>query len=213
MNGITQSYVFKASNSDPDTLSHDEAIADVDRELWIAAPKKEIASLEDHGTWTEVEVAEATSRILPCRWVFRPKGTPNGNLKSHKARMEVRVDLEQGVFQTFAPVVAWNKVRLLLVLSLMLDWYTCSIDFSRAFVQAALEKSVWLHIPCGFQSERTGKTIIKLNKSIYGLSVAPKLCKAFKEDGFIVSKFDPCLLFKIIRQLLSASVLSFSSFG
>jgi hypothetical protein len=88
-----------------------------------------------------------------------------------------------------------------LVLSLVLDWYTCSIDFSSAFVQATLEKSVWLHVPRGFQSERTGKTILRLNKSIYGLSVAPKLWyehlfKALKEDGFVVSKFDSCLLFK-----------------
>ena len=33
MNYITQSYAFKASNSDPNTLSYDEAMADVNREL------------------------------------------------------------------------------------------------------------------------------------------------------------------------------------
>ena len=122
MNGITQSYAFKASNSDPDTLSYDEAMADVDRKLWIAAAKKEMASLEDNGTWTEVELAEATSRILPRQWVFQCKRTPDGNVKSHKARMVARKDLEQGVFQTFAPAVAWSTVRLFLVLSLVLDW-------------------------------------------------------------------------------------------
>jgi hypothetical protein len=201
MNGITQSYAFKASSSDPDTLSYEEAMTDVDRELWIEAAKKEIKSLEDHGTWTEVDASESTTRILPSQWVFRRKRTPDGNVKSYKARTVARGDLEQGVFQTFAPVVAWSTVRLFLVLSLVLDWYTCSIDFSSAFVQASLEKSVWLHIPCGFQSNREGKTILKLNKSIYGLSVAPKLWyehlfKALKEVGFIVSKFDPCLLFK-----------------
>ena len=90
--------------------------------------------------------------------------------------MVARVDLEQGVFQTFAPVVAWSTVRLFLVLSLVLDWYTCSIDFSSAIVQATFEKSVWLHVPHAFQSERDGKTILRLNKSIYGLLlVAPKL--------------------------------------
>ena len=200
-NGITQPFAFKASNSDPDTLSYEDAMTDVDRELWIEAAKKEIKSLQDHGTWTEVDLSEATSKILPCQWVFRRKRTPDGNVKSHKARMVARGDLEQGVFQTFAPVVAWSTVRLFLVLSLVLDWYTCSIDFSSAFVQATLEKSVWLHVPRGFQSERDGKTILRLNKSIYGLSVAPKLWyehlfKALKEDGFVVSKFDPCLLFK-----------------
>ena len=115
--------------------------------------------------------------------------------------MVARGDLEQGIFETSAPVVAWSTGRLFSVLSLMLDWYTCSIDFSGAFIQAALEKSVWLHVPCGFQSERTGKTILKLNKRIYGLSVTPKvlyehLFKALKEDGFIVSNFYPCFLFK-----------------
>jgi hypothetical protein len=64
-----------------------------------------------------------------------------------------------------------------------------------------LEKSVWLHIPCGFESGREGKTILQLNKSIYGLSVTPKLWhehffKAMLEDGFVASQFDPCLLFK-----------------
>jgi hypothetical protein len=42
---------------------------------------------------------------------------------------------------------------------------------------------------------------LRLNKSIYGLSVAPKLWhehlfNALKKDGFIVSKYNPCLLFK-----------------
>jgi hypothetical protein len=201
INGITQPYVFKASHSDPDTLSYDEAMADVDRELWIESAKKEIKSLEDQGTWTEVDISEATSRILPSQWVFRRKRTPDGNVKSLKGRTVARGDLEQGVFQTFAPVVAWSTVRLFLILSLVLDWHTCSIDFSSAFVQATLEKSVWIHIPRGFQSGRKGKTILRLNKSIYGLSVAPKLWyehlfKALKEDGFTVSKLDPCLLLK-----------------
>jgi hypothetical protein len=199
--GLPQPYAFKASNLDPDTLSYDEAMADTDRDLWIAAAKKEIKLLEDHGTWTKVDASKATSQILPSQWVFCRKRTPDGNVNSHKGRTVARGDLEQGVFQTFAPVVAWSTVRFFLILSLILDWYTCSIDFSSAFVQAALEKLVWLHIPRGFQSEREGQTILKLNKSIYGLSVVPKLWyehlfKALKEDGFIASKFDPCLLFK-----------------
>ena len=97
LNGITKPYAYKASNSDPDTLSYDEAMADVDRELWIEAAKKEIKSLEDHGTWTEVDISEATSRILPSQWVFRRKRTPDGNVKSHKGRTVARGDLEQGV--------------------------------------------------------------------------------------------------------------------
>jgi hypothetical protein len=122
-------------------------MADKDRNLWIQAAKKEIKLLEDHGTWTEVIVSIATSRILPSQWVFRRKRSPDGNVKSHKGRTVARGNLEQGVFQTFAPVVAWSTVQFFMILSLILDWYTCSIDFSSAFVQATFEKSVWLHVP------------------------------------------------------------------
>ena len=121
LNGITQHYAYKSLNLDPDTLSYDEAMADVDRKIWIAAAKKESGSLDDHGTLTEVNVVEASSRILPCQWVSRRKRTPDGNVKSHKARMVASRDMEQGVFQTFAPVIAWSTIRLFLVLSLVLD--------------------------------------------------------------------------------------------
>jgi hypothetical protein len=200
-NGITQPYAFKASNSDPDTLSYDEAMADVDRDKWIEAAIQEILSLEKEGTWTEVDIEEALTKVLPSQWVFRRKRTPDGNIKSYKARSVCRGDLEQGDFDTYAPVVAWSTVRFFLILSLILDWHTCSIDFSSAFVQAKLDKKVWIHLPRGFQSTRPGKTCLRLNKSIYGLSVAPKLWyehlfAALKKDGFVASKYDPCLLFK-----------------
>jgi hypothetical protein len=81
-------------------------MVNVDRELWIEAAKKEIKSLEEHGMWTEVDASEATSRILPSQWVFKRKRTPDGNVKSHKGRMVARGDLEQGVFETYALVVA-----------------------------------------------------------------------------------------------------------
>jgi hypothetical protein len=70
INGTTQPCAFKASHSDPDTLSYDEAMADVDRELWIKAAKKEIKSLEDQGTWTEVDISEATSKFCPLNGCF-----------------------------------------------------------------------------------------------------------------------------------------------
>jgi hypothetical protein len=53
----------KASASDPDTLSFDEAMADVDVDLWRAASQKEIASLEAkvHGSkWTKKRLLEAS---------------------------------------------------------------------------------------------------------------------------------------------------------
>jgi hypothetical protein len=104
-NGVVQPYSYKASNSDPDTLSYEEAMRDVDKLKWIAAAEKEIKSLEEQNTWTEVDISEATSRVLPSQWVFKRKRTPDGNIKSYKGRTVARGDLEEGVFDTYSPVV------------------------------------------------------------------------------------------------------------
>ena len=169
----------------------------------MAAAAKEITSLEKNGTWIEVDISNAKTRILPGTWVFRIKRTPDGEIAKYKARYCVRGDLEEGEPETFAPVVAWSSVRLFLILSLTLNWDTCSIDFSSAFVQAMLQDPVWIHMPRGFTSGTANgsKRCLRLVKSLYGLSVAPRLwfehvLKAFTSQGFKQSQNDPCFLYK-----------------
>ena len=85
---------------------------------------------------------------------------------------------------------------------MILGWKSCSIDFSNAFVQAKLNDPVWIHLPRGFHAESSyTKTCLKLKKSLYGLSIAPRLWythlfKALKECGFTPSANDPCFLMK-----------------
>ena len=101
----------------------------------------------------------------------------------------------------YAPVVAFPTVRLFLISALKMGWQTQSIDFSNAFVQSDLDHPVWIHLPRGFHSTIPGKSCLKLVKSLYGLSVAPKLwyqlvLKALKAMGFKQSSIDACLFFK-----------------
>ena len=193
---------LKVSPSDPDTLSYDEAMSDLPNlSKWMAAAAAEIASLEKNGTWIETQTANAKSRILPGTWVFKRKRTPDGEISKYKARYCVRGDREEGEPETFAPVVFWSSVRLFLILALTLNWDTSSIDFSNAFVQARLDSPVWIHLPRGFHSSLGTTTCLQLKKSLYGLSIAPRLwfehlLEAFLAQGFKQSAIDPCLLFK-----------------
>ena len=118
---------------------------------WMEAATKEIVNLEKNGTWKEVGIEDAKTKILPGTWVFRRKRSPDGEITKYKARYCVRGDLEEGEPETYAPVVAWSSVRLFLVLSLTLGWATCSIDFTSAFVQAHLAIPVWIYMPRGFK--------------------------------------------------------------
>jgi hypothetical protein len=58
------------------------------------------------GTWIEVPQTEATSKILPGTWAYRCKRSPDGKIKKYKARYCVRGDLQEGVFNTYSPLVS-----------------------------------------------------------------------------------------------------------
>lgn len=194
---------FKASIGDPDTLSYEEAMSDVTSvDEWRAAARKEIETLEAHGTWELNEISQATNKVLPGTWVFKVKRSPDGTITKRKARYCVRGDLQEGDRETFAPVVSWSTVRLFLVLSMLLQWETSAIDFSSAFVQAKLDEPTWIHLPRGFITGTIGRFCLRLKKSLYGLSAAPRLWYLHLFDalvnklGFKQSKLDKCLLMK-----------------
>ena len=194
-------HVPKAAASDPDTLTYDAILQDSELEEWKRAATDEIASLEKKGTWEEVPIDQAQGTILPGTWVFRRKRAPTGHVIKHKARYCVRGDLQEVLDDTFAPVVAWSTIRVVLVFAVTQDWPLSCVDFSNAFVQAKLNTPVWIHLPRGYKSTKSYPTCLRLKKSLYGLAVAPKLWserlfKAFRHDGFAQSENDPCLFLK-----------------
>jgi hypothetical protein len=90
-----------------------------------------------------------------------------------------------------------------MVLTLILEWKTCSIDFSNAFVQSEMpkDKPMWIHLPRGFRSNLGHGTCLHLLKSLYGTKIAPLLwfttcIAALKSLGFQQSKHDQCVLLR-----------------
>ena len=120
-----------------------------------------------------------------------------------KARYYVRGDLQrEGIayFETYAPVVQWSTVRLVLTLILANNWVTKQVDYTNAFAQAKLNEEVYIESPRGF-ARKDGKDVLKLNNSLYGLKQAPKtfyekLRDGLLERGFQQSMIDPCLFLK-----------------
>jgi hypothetical protein len=200
--GCSTPAAYKASLSDPDTMTYEQAMSDTEHIAdWKKAMQIEISALESLGSWEEVDVSNAKSRIIPGTWVFKVKRTPDGDIKKRKARFCCRGDMQEDDFETFAPVVSWTSVRFFLVLNMVIGWTNCSIDFSSAFLQADLPSPIWVHLPRGFTSNKPGKTCLCLKKSQYGLTVAPRLwyqhlITALKDMGLKQSKQDACLLYK-----------------
>jgi Reverse transcriptase (RNA-dependent DNA polymerase) len=141
--------------------------------------------------------------VLPSVWAFKCKRFPDGLVRKLKARFCVRGDCQidgVDVFDTFAPVVSWQTVRLLLILSVVLALATMQVDYTAAFVQAELgeHEEVFVEMPRGFREE--GK-VLRLKRALYGLKQSPKTwfehlrSKLMEECGFKQSPNDPCLFY------------------
>jgi hypothetical protein len=183
-------------------FTYEEILVHPARDEWILAAVNEITQLESKGTWVEVDASQAMSKIIPGTWTFKLKRRPDGTVKKYKAHYCVRGDLQEGTDVTYAPVVSFRSVRIFLVIKLLIQWETCTVDFDNAFVQATLDTPVWIHPPRGFRSTTNERKIcLQLKKSLYGLRTAPKLWNyhivaALRDLQFTQSSFDPCIFYR-----------------
>jgi hypothetical protein len=196
LNGI-HPLAFAARANSADTPNYYEAMNGPDSYEFMKAMDAEVDALENLDAWDIVPREEATN-IIDSTWAFKRKRFPDGSVRKYKARLCVRGDQQvQGVdyFKTYSPVVSWLMTQLLLVLSVHLGLKSKQVDYSNAFIQADLEEDVFIEMPRGYRQD--GK-VLRLKKSVYGLSQAPltwfnKLKGGLLERGFRPSTLDPCL--------------------
>ena len=134
--------------------------------------------------------------VLPSTWAFKCKRFPDGLIKKFKARFCARGDRQKAgidYFETYAPVVMWVTIRLLLILECLLNLVSKQGDVTCAFLHAHLEEgeNVYLEMPRGFQQyDRKGnKRVLKLKRSLYGLKQSPR---AFWK--YMIEKLSECQL-------------------
>ena len=97
--------------------------------LYIEAMKKEVSQLMKQNTWKRLPRNDVPPgrKILKSTWAFKLKRLPDETPLKYKTRFCVRGDLQtEGVdyFETYAPVVQWSTIRLLLTLILSNGWAT-----------------------------------------------------------------------------------------
>ena len=202
-----------AKTYDENNPSYEMAMNGPNAEGYKIALKKEIDTLESMGVWEKVD-RQPWMNVLPSTWALKCKLFPSGLVRKLKARFCCRGDRQikdVDYFETFAPVVSWTTVRLLLVLSAELDLATRQVDYTAAFVHAPIDKppgwdtmspleqeraGVYVEMARGFREEGE---VLKLKKSLYGLKQAPRnffhhLKDNLEQIGFVQQvDIDPCL--------------------
>ena len=138
--------------------------------------------------------------VIQSTWAFKCKRFPDGLIKKFKARFCARGDQQiEGVdfFETYAPVVQWTTIRLMLILEVLLGLKSKQGDVTAAFLHAKLpeDEEVYVAMPQGFQQQ--GKCL-RLRRTLYGLRQSPRafwkyLVEKMESCGMKQSSLDPCL--------------------
>jgi hypothetical protein len=188
LTGEWSPFALNAKAGEEDLPTWEQAMNGPYAEGYWKAAEKEIKTLEDMNVWETVQ-RQPWMNVLPSTWAFRRKVYPSGEVRKLKARFCARGDRQiYGVdfHDTFAPVVSWTTVRLLLILSAQLGLATRQVDYTAAFVHADIDLppdydrlskeeqdrcGVCVEVPRGFPSPGN---VLKLNKSLYGLKQSPR---------------------------------------
>ncbi len=117
-------------------------------------------------------------------------------------------------WETYAPIVNWSTVRLVMILSLLNGFYSRQIDFVQAYTQAPLDCPIYMEVPAGYDVVEGKLTFvgenhkstekqyaIRLLRNMYGLKQVghnwyKHLQDELKTMGFKQSKVDKCLFIR-----------------
>ncbi len=99
------------------------------------------------------------------------------NLTTNKiTKRKARLNLHQGkqvygmnYYETYASVVTWFAIRLMIVMGIIFCWALCQVDFVMAYPQAPIETDIYMELPQGVQPAigNSKDHMLKLLKNIY----------------------------------------------
>ena len=158
-----------------DTLTCGYTKLQLDKPQLITAMQKEISDHEKRKHWKVVHRSETKgAKTIMAIFSFRKK-RDNIMVKvtKYKARICAHGGMqEKGInfWETYAPVVQWMSVRIILILAAIKNLHTKSINFVLAYPQADLDLVIYMELPQGFNvGHESGRYVLKLQKNLLRL--------------------------------------------
>ena len=104
-------------------------------------------------------------------------------------------------WDTYASVVSWSSVRILMTIAKLHNLHTKSVDSVQAYPQAAIKSVIYLRPPSGVVLNDNGDKVLKLIKNMYGLKDAgrtwfERLTDGLLSMGFVATASDSCIFTK-----------------
>lgn len=143
-------------------------------------------------------------KAVRCKWVFRKKRGPDGQLIRYKARLVAKgYTQEYGIDykETYSPVVRYSTIRTLMAMAVNLGLHIDHMDVKTAFLNGELQETVYMEQPRGYKVNGKENHVFKLNKALYGLKQASKawydkIDSALTDLHFRKTLSEPCVYIK-----------------
>jgi hypothetical protein len=174
LSGCTLLPFLLAKANSEDYPTWEEAMNGPLKADWYKSCKVELDALQKKDSWEVVDRLPHMN-VLPSTWAFHVKRYPSGEIQKLKARFYAggHHQIQHLDFSdTFSHVVNWTTVRLMLILSQVLNLLSSSqVDYISAFVQSPIgDADVYIETPKGFHQD---DKVFKLKQSLYGLKQSP----------------------------------------
>ena len=173
---------YKAVN--PDILRLHEAMKAKDQKEFKAAMEKEVNDQIENGNFTIIPRSKVPKgfRIFPGVWTLVGKrDILTHKIKKYKARLTFdgsRMREGEDYDKTYAPVVSWMSIRLLLTFVVAFGWHTQQVDYVAAYTQVPIDRDMYMEFPRGFQvpgGVDRKAFVLKLHRNLYGQKQARRV--------------------------------------
>lgn len=177
--------------------SYMDAMKSSDSNMWRQSMDEEFNNLQENGTW-EVIDKPIDKNILGCKWVFKIKRGPDGNVNRYKSRLVAKGYTQtygNDYWETYAPVADYTTLRCKLAIAANMDLSITHLDFECAYLNGKLSEAeeIFMEIPPGLNErfESYGK-VLKLKKCLYGLKQSDRNWNAELNSVLIQCNLKQC---------------------
>jgi hypothetical protein len=141
-----------------DILYLQQALRQPDAKEFMQAVIKEVNGHMDCKNWTLKKRSKVPEdlQIVPSVWSMqRKRDLTTNEIKLCKARLNLHGRKQiygMNYFETYAPVVTWFAIRLMIICGIIFCWALCQVNFVMAYPQAPIKMDICMELPQGIQT-------------------------------------------------------------
>jgi hypothetical protein len=133
-----------------DIMYLNQALQQPDADQFVEAVIAEVNGHINNKHWqlTKRSKVPPNHDVLPSVWSMRRKRDITTNeIKEYKACLNLhggKQEFGTNYYETYAPVVTWFSIRLLIVIGIIFGWALCHCDFVMAYPQAPIKCDMYM---------------------------------------------------------------------